>query len=225
MRKKLVLLFIVLVFSSSASVMALTIGFTGNVYSVGLGISGDGVSVGDIITGQFTYDAAVLDPICDTDYGSYYEAQKFDIMFSSGFFYSSLSTTAGVQNDRQNGWATLPADGMTVRSDIASGDTLNGKNVTAFQFGLRRENISGHLWSDEYLPDADDWAGVSLADINAPDWHWMEFDHMLDSQIRWEITSFTVSPEPGTMVLLGIGLAGLAGIRRRKQHSAGSPCN
>ncbi len=38
-----------------------------------------------------------------------------------------------------------------------------------------------------------------------------------DSQGIWQIVAPSAAPEPGTLALLGLGLAGLAGSRRRHQ--------
>ncbi len=213
----------------TSQAVPITVEFTGTIYSVGTSLIGDDVSVGDSVSGIFLYDTIEPDSQpSNTGYGTY-DALAFGVTLGTSFSATSLDTTIRVQNDQQNGSATLPADGMTTQANSVTGDTLNGRSISAFQFGLRKENVSGHLWADDFLPDITDWAGVSLADINAPSWHWMQFDMMsdaiiFDSQIRWNINSFTISspnlnpvPEPGTILLFAIGLLGLAGISRRKK--------
>ncbi len=228
MKRKMTYIVAGVLLFSSASVMAvpIIIDYTGTINSVGASISGFGVNVNDSITGQFVYDTLTPDTNPDANYGNYL-ALSYSITFQSGFSATSLNTGITVQNDQQNGSATLPADGMTVRANSVSGDSLNGRSVNAFQFGLRRENISGHLWMDDFLPDASDWAGITLADINAPDWHWMQFqllgdDSIFDSQIRWDIDSFTATskvPEPTTVLLIGIGLIILGFANRKKKQA------
>jgi hypothetical protein len=231
-----------LVCYSNAVADQIIIDFTGNVTSVGSAISSDTVFVGDTVNGQIVYDPN------STLLGYTYAGEGFDIDIESAtagpgggggivvFEANSYIAAFSTQNDQQNGSATLRADGFIFSGSPGSSDGLNDRYATGWQFGLRRENILGHLWEDTDPPDFSDWAGVTLADINAPDWHWMQLEwdntseSIFDAQIRWDITSFEATseapggrdpeiPEPATMALLGLGLAGFAA-RSRKRCSA-----
>jgi hypothetical protein len=234
-----------LVCYSNAVADQIIVDFTGDVYSVGSALSSDGVAAGDTVNGQIAYNPYAI-PYYDLVLGdgftrySYFTGDSFDISIESPsgniFEVSSPSVDISIQNDQQNGSATLPADAAYFWGSPGSSGTLNGRSPTGWHFGLSRENDLGHLWVDTAPPDLFDWFAITLADINAPDWHWMQFDRsdsddsIFDSQIRWDITSTDIYleapggedpeiPEPATMALLGLGLAGFAA-RSRKPRSA-----
>ncbi len=221
-------LFLMCFLSASSHATPIRIDFTGTIDSVGAGVAGGGIFVDDSVTGHFSYDTETPDTFwdaADNTKGEYRTlTQTFNIMIGSSFSATSSSTTITVQNNFSNGSA--PVDGLYVTGNPASGGTLNGRDVHSFQIGLTKNNSVAHLWSDDFLPDATDWAGVSLSDMNAPGWRWMKFDWRsgdtrFDAQIRWNITSFNLGsstvPEPATMMLFGFGVLGLAGISRRKK--------
>ncbi len=206
--------------SAAANSQIITVDYVGNVTAVGSMLTGDGVSIGNGVSGSFSYD---------TEMNGVLSAFTISI---GGF--SAVMSGAGVlsvQNDQQNGSATLPADGLTVFTGSTTSPALNGYTNPSMQFGLLKENVAGQLWNDTLPPDTADWAGVSIADVNAADWHWMDFGlsttHFSDDQIRWNVEAFRVSaqdgvpavPVPAAVWLFGSGLAGLLGAARRKARS------
>jgi hypothetical protein len=200
-------------FSSVTSfAQIITVNYAGSVTDLGSMLAGDSVVVGDTVVGSFTYDSNL---------SATSALSSFSISLGSSFTATASSGTFNVQNDQQNGSATLPADGLTLGSNFTS-TGLNGHTTGYMQFGLRKQNVDGQLWYDTALPDLTDWANISLADLNAPDWHWMDFElttsPFWDDQIRWDIDSFSVNPvsEPTMSILIGMGLVGLS-LRKRKQ--------
>jgi len=203
-----------LLFSSASLSAIIQVDYEGSVTDLGSLLSGSTVSLNDSVQGSFTYDS---------DLSSSDSLLSFSISLGSNFTANSTgSSYFNVQNDQQNGSATQPADGFTVGSGFAS-TSLNGYTTGGMQFGVLKDNADGQLWSDTLLPDLSDWANISLADINNPDWHWMDFGapttgNFRDDQIRWDISSFKVSPvpEPSTLALMALGLAGIGFFARRK---------
>lgn len=220
-----------LLVSFSSHSAPITVSFEGTITDLGVLLEGDGVSLNDTITGQFTYDDTVFSSSSTqslTTGGTL--TQYTDVLFSFdlniGTFSSNLigSSNFFVQNDAQNGSATLHADGFTT-SGSATSTGLNGFTNTSQQFGLRRENVGGQLWNDTLLPSLSDWASITLADINAPDWRILSFDigstpssSFRDNQIRWDVTSFTVTsvPEASSLSLLFLSFISLILARRKR---------
>jgi len=209
---------VALLFFSISQAAIIQVDFEGSITDLGGHLQGDVVDLGELVSGSFSYDTAGIG------------ISSFSIAIDS---FSANVTDSGfftVQNDQQNGSATLPADGFvlgaygsSVTSTELNGYTAGGPGGR-LQFGIRRENVDGQLWDDLLLPDMTDWANITLADINAPDWHILDFglstNNFWDDQIRWDVSSFTVSdtssvPEPSTIILLGAGLVGLRLCRRR----------
>ncbi len=203
-----------LLFSSVSQSAIIQVDYEGSVTDLGSLLSGSTVSLNDSVQGSFTYDS---------DLSSSDSLLSFSISLGSIFTASSTgSSYFNVQNDQQNGSATQPADGFTVGSGFAS-TPLNGYTTGSMQFGVLKDNADGQLWNDTLLPDLSDWTNISLADINNPDWHWMDFGvsttgNFRDDQIRWDISSFNVSPvpEPSVLTLMALGLAGIGFFARRK---------
>lgn len=207
--------------SSAASAQTIRVDYVGTITDLGSLLTGNGVAVNDKMTGSFTYDSNQpgLGLIA------------FSNSFANGFVASMAAGTGQlfVQNDQQNGAATLPADGFTVYSGSTSG-AWNGYSNPVMQFGLRQDNILGQLWNDTALPDMADWSLITLAAINAPDWRWLDFGalgipNFADDQIRWSVDSFRVTdvsavPLPAAAWLFGSALLGLAGFTRRHRTPA-----
>jgi hypothetical protein len=116
---------------------------------------------------------------------------------------------------------------------------LAGGTDSIFRFGLRN-HTEGYDWSSKIYPDNSDcgdhmvtwkvvdtgnyiiaWddrdpgpSGTGVPDPGSPHWYDLDFNDLVI-----EVSNAQPVPEPGTLLLLGTGLIGLAGygIRRRKK--------
>lgn len=196
----------------SSQAQSIRVDYDGTVTDIGSLLLGNGVSVGSAMSGFFIYDV-------NTGIVS-----SFTHSFSNGFSASLTSpVNMFVQNDQQNGSATLPGDGLTVNGASASNNSWNGFQNPDMQFGLRQNNADGQLWNDTLPPDLNDWSAVSLAAINGPGWRWLDFNvpnlpNFADDQIRFSVDSFTVNavPVPTAIWLFLSGLMGVLGFQKRK---------
>jgi len=216
MHKSILFSTALLLASQAVQSQTIIVNYTGAVTSIGSYLQGDGVTVGSTLNASFSYDTATS--------GS---ATSFSLSFDNGFTSASSNPSLYVQNDTQNGSATLHADGLIIGSGATSSSSLNGYSNPYMQFGLLKDNVAGQLWSSTLPPTLTDWSNVTLADINKPDWHWMDFglitSNFWDDQIRWDVTSFDVSvsevPVPAAIIMFTPALLGFLGLRRKPKKT------
>ena len=215
MKKQLLVFLAILLAPLSLNAAIINVNYSGTVTTLGAWLTGDGVSIGDNVLGSFTYDS---------DLGTNDSVQAFSIAIGGGF-------TASMDGDESwfrvyNDAYTNPTDAFAVGT-TATSTPLNGYEADVMQFGVFRYNSQGQLWDDELLPDLDDWANITLDDVNRADWHWMDFGastsedpHYVD-QIRWDVQEFSYSgtavPEPATIALLGLGLVAMGFFHTRRR--------
>ncbi len=222
----------------SIHAQSITISYTGSITSIGSLLQGDGITVGSSLNGSFTYETTASTVGGDGTTYAYYPISSYSMSlvrgsglpnFEASTTPTSFNKTMMVQNDKQNGSATLPADGLTVRSGRSTSSSLNGHSNPYMQTGIYKKNVNGHLWGDVLSPSITDWSTVSLADFNAASWNWMDFNlntaalgaSFFDDQIRWNIDSFCVNcgvsevPVPAAAFMFAPALLGFLGLRRK----------
>lgn len=194
-----------LVPSQASSAAEVTHFFTGVVTSVDPLVASE-FSVGDIISGSYTFDDLAVDLFPDADYGGYEDHYTgVAANFTSGYSVSI--------NPLETGDATLIDDGP-ITGDLfdvfvgVNGLPVNGLLPDFLNIGMY--DVDGvMLWSDDLLAIPPD---ISLAETANG---YLRFD--FSSYVWFDLISLTAVPEPSTMVLgLTLAILGLTGRLRKK---------
>jgi hypothetical protein len=191
-----------------ASGNPITFLFTGNVTFVDPELSGT-FNTTQTLTGSYTFDSTLADGAPgDTSFGIYLPLTALD--FTIGAYTATLlSSSFIVAIDGTGGCCSQDEYGITA---IVSGANVIGLAPDKFLFRLR--DLSGTAFNSDALP----LAPPALSGFGANRWQFLFPVPGTGgaTHIEGEITSLTSVPEPGTLLLLGAGLLGVAGYGRRK---------
>ena len=203
-----------LLFSTHSYASIVHIDFTGKISSAGSFIDPTGLfSQGDVLSGYWEFDSTVSDSDSDITRGIYSQLQAFEINIGLNSFETN-DYTLQILNNFSAGIGVIDAYDVL---GGASTSNIAGLTVNQMQWTIR----------DTQLPlDAldSDSLFVSAPDLSA-------FDQIGQAQgqitgsyngnqffMNLELDSVSSSvPEPSILAMMGVGLAGLGFVRRRKQ--------
>lgn len=211
--------------SSSAIAAPFTYSFSGNVTQA-TGIFA-GAAVGDVVSGIYTVDTDIqngsvdnvtanpgLNSFFSNDIAQPIVSGSYEISVTAGGVTRTTASNAVTSRYTLKQWDLgfrdewlYSALGQAIGDDFAA---LNAVDFTPSPpDGLFPG--SGNLTGVPILAPG----ALALYDSVTGEYAARGPSNALEGELSFDITSITIIPEPGTALLLGLGLAGLAGVRRR----------
>lgn len=220
-----VLLFLALFTATTSSATVYDVSFSGSVTYPVQDFYGLEIVRGTPVQGYYQYADNLSDPVFSSTSGSAtYVGAVIGGSLTIGTHTVDFSAPGDIVLNDDNPFTGR--DGIFARYDV-TGNRLGPYNLDTVQFGLG--SLDQSTWSSPDLPaDLSVFLDEDLPSASGGT-NWLRGARDgVDSGtavVRWVITDYSVVPEPGTALLFGCGLIGLAGTRKRARRTSLSDCS
>lgn len=213
-----------LIAAQNVSAVPITFAFSGTTTLVGADVDDGTVSIGESVSGQFTFESDTPDSDGSTDVGSYLSA-----ITAAEFTFGTYSGTAGsgnisVRDDYVTGFGTFDIFGALGMAAITGSD-VNGRALENFNLQLLDDTLT--MLSSDALPTT---APSPFRNDNAnTTFLLLQFEPVLSTnivaaQIRATVDSVSLVatdpepsvPEPSTILLFAASIVGLRFARLKR---------
>ena len=202
-----------------ANALPITFEFSGTVTTVNPALAGV-FSVGQSFSGSYTFESTAPDADGTAVFGTYENVSAFTFNYGGGAYVGSTAPGVGSQSGRitvgNDEPAVLFPDTYRVLAFEAI-ETVNGPDIGAFSVVaalLFMGDPTGTAFGSDALPlTPPPLSGFTVSEFS------LGFNNgQVDVAVLGTITSFNQVPEPATLALFGIGLAGLGLAARRRRE-------
>ncbi len=196
---------------AGANAAPITFTVDGTVGSVTPNLSGAGVAAGDPFSMTYTFESTTAPRAGSNSSFAVFDALT-SLSFTAGAASGSSSSASEIQVDNAPG---APNDRYAVVSRASqglTGPTLNGLGLNFASFRL--DDLSNTVFSNALtLPTSLSFSSFTSGSFFV--FYGPNLDGLINGNVT-DIRTATAVPEPTTLTLMGLGLAGIALARRRR---------
>jgi hypothetical protein len=171
-----------------------------------------GINIGDSISGLYTFDSDATAQFPSSPNVAIYDTGLSSYSVQVGIFSGAASSGRIIVADNFGG----SIDVYNAGTSVLTGTSMSG--LTAFQSFIELSTVSGTALSSFALPlsppDLSDFSARTIV------LRFLDASTMTNYTVRGSLTLLEAVPAPGALAVLGLGLLGIGGLRRKKLSGA-----